>query len=102
MNLDQLVAWLNSHGISVAERVKTPKGEVLIFTGKRPLPWDGRPQWYALPIKTGQSTVNVREIEALLRHFAHGELQIPKTPLAAGGNLAVQPVHGAKVYDPKE
>jgi hypothetical protein len=93
MNINQLLAWLSSHKITVAERVPATGGEVLIFTGKRPLPWDGRPQWYALPVKNGQAQVAIREIEALLRHFTHGELQIPKGSPAIGGNLAVQPLH---------
>ena|SRR6266581_2711564 len=102
MNLDQLLAWLSSHGITIAERVKAPNGEVLVFTGRRSVPWDGRPQWYALPLKGGQNRVAKREIEALLRHFAHGELQIPRlATVAAGGNLVMQPVHGQDPADPK-
>jgi hypothetical protein len=93
MNINQLLAWLNSHQITVVEKVKTYSGEVYVFVGKRPLPWDGRPQWYALAVKDGQTTVATKEIEALLRHFTHGELQIPKAAPAIGSSIAIQPLH---------
>ena len=91
MNLNQLLAWLNSHQISVVEKVKANGGEVYVFVGKRPFPWDGRPQWFALAVRDGQTIVAMREIEALLRHFGHGELEIPKAA-AAGATLAMQPL----------
>src|SRR5260370_24967555 len=93
MNVSQVLAWLKWHKISVVEKVKTKGGEVYVFVGKRPLPWDGRPQWFALAIKEGQTIVAMREIEALLRHFTHGELDIPKPAPAIGSSLTMQPLH---------
>jgi hypothetical protein len=95
MNVDQLIAWLNQNGIKLSERVSVEDGETLTFLGARPIPWDGRPQWATLAIKKGQTKVAKREIEGLLRHFAHGELTIPTSAKAATitENLAVQPLH---------
>src|SRR5438309_4891607 len=93
MNLNQLLAWLKSHQITVVEKVKTSGGEVYVFVAKRPLPWDGRPQWFGLAVRDGQTIVAMREIEALLRHFSHGELEIPKPVSAVGSSLAMQHLH---------
>jgi hypothetical protein len=92
MNLDELLPWLKKNGITVAEKVAEPGGYVLNFTGTRPFPWDGRPQWSSLAIKDGQTKVSRREIEALLRHFAQGQLQLPKAPAKDCTAIAVQPV----------
>jgi hypothetical protein len=93
MNLDQLLLWLSKHGITVAEKVAEPEGVVYTFTGTRPFPWDGRPQWTSLAVKTGQTRVAKREIEGILRHFAQGQLEFPKPTDCTA--IGVQPVIGA-------
>jgi hypothetical protein len=95
MNVNQLIAWLKDNGITLSERVSVEGGEVLTFVGTRPLPWDGRPEWTSLPIKTGQMKVTRKEIETMLRHFAHLELAIPRSARAAAAcdNIGVQPLH---------
>jgi hypothetical protein len=94
MNKEQLIAWLRDNDITLADCVPQKGGEVLIFMGRRPFPWAGEPRWASIAIKDGQSKVATKEIEALLRHFSHGELAIPraKAKAAAAQNLAVQPI----------
>src|SRR5258708_405936 len=93
MNLDQLLAWLNSHQISVVEKVKTNGGGGKNFLGDGPFSLVRRPPRVSLPVKNGQKVVAMREIEALIRHFTHGELEIPKPTPAIGSSLAMQPLH---------
>src|SRR5713226_5186964 len=104
MNLEQLLSWLEQNGITVAEKVPQPGGVVFIFTGTRPFPWDGRPYWFALPLKVRQTQVARKEIEALLRHFCHAELAIPRgapKAAAAGQAIGLQPLHSLSPTDLK-
>jgi len=84
------VQWLKTVNITVAEDAKESGKHTLTFTGKRGFPWDGRPQWYVLVLKETQTKVRKREIEALLRHFAQGQLEVPRAADCTA--IAVQPV----------
>jgi hypothetical protein len=95
MNKEQLIAWLKDNDIILADTVPQEGGEVLIFMGRRPLPWSNEPRWAAIAVKDAKARIATKEIEALLRHFCHAELAIPrpKAYAASAQNLAVQPLH---------
>jgi hypothetical protein len=94
MKITELLPWLKELGINLVGRDDQEGGEVLIFSGTRPFPYDNRPRWVTLAVKDGQQTVAKREIQALLRHFCHGEAVFPKAMVrAAAAGIAVQPIH---------
>lgn len=80
MNVEKLRRWLSKHQIDVIEDRLQPDGSrVLIFTTQLPqFPFAGRHVWYTLVLSPGQEDVSESEIDALLRHCWHGELEIPK------------------------
>ena len=48
---------------------------ILILVGRLPsLPLGGRVTWYPLVLRKDEETVDRREVEAILRHFWHLEL----------------------------
>jgi hypothetical protein len=102
MNKEQLIAWLKEYDITIADCVPQEGGEVLIFMGRRPLPWAGEPRWASIAVKHGQTRVATKEIESLLRHFCHAELTIPraKATAASAQNFAVQPLQSELPVSP--
>lgn len=67
--------------IKVAETRKLESGiEVKILVGKLPLfPHGERPTWYPLVILPGQDSIDMREVEAILRHFWNLQIKISPT-----------------------
>lgn len=80
MKIDKLRKWLSRHGIEVNDdRLKADGSRVITFVTELPdFPHAGRRAWYSLPINKDQTDVSESEIQALLRHCWHGELEIPK------------------------
>lgn len=67
--------------VKVAETRQLDNGiEVKILVGTLPLfPQGERPTWYPLVILPNQSTIDMREVEAILRHFWNAQIQISPT-----------------------
>jgi hypothetical protein len=67
--------------VTVAEtRHQSDGTEVKILTGMLPVfPHGERPTWYPLVILPGQDTVDMREVEAILRHFWNAQIKISPT-----------------------
>jgi len=80
MNIQKLLSWLAKHDINPVEDTLQPDGSrVLVFSTQLPrFPFGDRHVWYPLTIDADQTEVSESEIEALLRHCWHGELEIPK------------------------
>ena len=80
MNIEKLIAWLRKHAINVVDDTRQADGSrVLIFTTELPkFPFGDRHVWCTLVIDPGQPDVSQSEIDALIRHCWHGELEIPK------------------------
>jgi hypothetical protein len=79
MNVEKLIHWLSSHHIEVLEdRTLADGSRIITFTAALPLgQLDGRHVWYPIVLSKDQTEVSRAEIEALLRHLWHGELEIP-------------------------
>jgi hypothetical protein len=62
--------------VRVAETRKLEDGtEVRILVGTLPVfPHGKRPTWYPLVLRPGQTEVDRREVEAILRHFWNAQL----------------------------
>lgn len=75
-----LLDKLKEAEITVAETRKLSDGtEVHILVGTLPvIPTGSRPTWYPLVLSKGQCDVDRREVESLLRHFWHFELDFFK------------------------
>jgi hypothetical protein len=80
MNIEKLRRWLSKNNIDVAEERLQADGSLIVyFTTQLPtFPFGGRHVWYPLILRQGQTEVSQSEIDALLRHCWHGELEIPK------------------------
>jgi hypothetical protein len=67
--------------VKVAETRNLENGiEVKILVGTLPVfPHGSRPTWYPLVILPGQETVDMREAEAILRHFWNAQIQLTPT-----------------------
>jgi hypothetical protein len=81
MKITKLIAWLKKHKINLIEDTLQPEGcRVLIFTTDLPrMPFgEDRHVWATLVIEEGQEDVSESEIDSLLRHCWHGELEIPR------------------------
>ena len=77
MAVSALLANLLKHAkVKVAETRKLEDGtEVKILVGKLPVfPHSARPTWYPLVLTRGQTEVDRREVEAILRHFWNAQL----------------------------
>jgi hypothetical protein len=78
MNLDTLLARLKDHKISVVEERKFPDEGMITYTLRCPapeIPFGGHKElWATLTIDIGQTEVDRKEIEALLRHLWYGSL----------------------------
>jgi hypothetical protein len=64
--------------VKIAETRQLEDGtEVKILEGKLPLfPHGERPTWYPLVTLPGQDTIDMREAEAILRHFWNAQIQL--------------------------
>ena len=79
MNIEKLIHWLSSHRIEVLEDLSLADGSrIITFTASLPFgELDGRHVWYPIILFKNQTEVSRAEIEALLRHLWHGELELP-------------------------
>jgi hypothetical protein len=79
MRLDKLISWLSKHNIKVVEDTLQADGSrILQFSTELPrFPFGDRHVWATLVIDPGQERVSESEIETLLNHCWHGELEIP-------------------------
>lgn len=81
MLIAKLIPWLKKHNIDVVEQSLQPdSSRVLIFSTNLPRFPSGedRHVWASLVIDAGQTEVSESEIETVLRHCWHGELEIPR------------------------
>ena len=80
MNIEKLVHWLSSHHIEVLEDRKYADGSrVITFTAPLPGPEaEQRHVWYPIVLSKDQTEVSRPEVEALLRHLWHLELDVPE------------------------
>jgi hypothetical protein len=81
MLITRLIPWLKKHGIEVVEeRLHPDSSRALIFSTNSPaLPFgEGRHVWCVLVIDGEQTEVSESEVESVLRHCWHGELEIPR------------------------
>jgi hypothetical protein len=76
MNLEELLARLKGIDVTVAEDRRFPDGRrILILTSfLHFFPLAPHHRWYPLVLNSGQDWVDQSEVEALLRHFWHAEL----------------------------
>jgi hypothetical protein len=76
MNLDELLSRLKKHAIIIAEDKKLPDGtRIITFVTHLPLfPFGRQNTWYPLVLSPDQIEVAQPEVEALLRHVWHAEL----------------------------
>jgi hypothetical protein len=76
MNLDELLSRLKKHAIIIAEDKKLPDGTRIInFVTHLPLfPFGRQNTWYPLVLSPNQTEVAKPEVDALLRHVWHAEL----------------------------
>jgi hypothetical protein len=67
--------------VKVAETRQLENGtEVKILVGTLPVfPHGERPTWYPLVILPGQESIDMREVEAILRHFWNGQINLSPT-----------------------
>jgi hypothetical protein len=81
MLIAKLIPWLKKHNIEVVEETLLPGScRVLIFSTNLPrFPFgEDRHVWATLVLDPAQDSVSDSEVESVLRHCWHGELQIPK------------------------
>ena len=79
MNIARLLARLkNEASVFVAEERKLSDGTIVYILGTHVsfFPLAPRHIWYALVCEPGKDRIEAEEIEALLRHFWHGEIDI--------------------------
>jgi hypothetical protein len=76
MPIDALLSRLSKHHIKLAEDRRFPDGSrVLIFVTHLPsFPFGRSNVWYTLVISPGQDDISKSEVDALLRHVWHAEL----------------------------
>jgi hypothetical protein len=88
MNFNTLLERLKKHGIRISEVREFEDGRrIYLLVSKLPFPFSGKEEWYALKRKPGQNRVDVEEIEALLRHLWHAELDFFAKEADALGQL---------------
>lgn len=80
MNIEKLIHWLSSHYIEILEDRKSADGcRTITFTTSLPgVETSGRHVWYPIVLVKNQTEVSRSEIESLLRHLWHGEMEIPQ------------------------
>ena len=76
MSLDELLSRLKKHAIIIAEDKRLPDGtRIITFVTHLPIfPFGRQNSWYPLVLSSGQLTVAKPEVDALLRHVWHAEL----------------------------
>jgi len=81
MLIAKLIPWLKKHGIEVVEETLLPdSSRALIFSTNLPKVPSGedRHVWAVLVVDGNQTEVSESEVESVLRHCWHGELEIPQ------------------------
>ena len=78
--------------VKVAETRTLENGtEVKILVGTLPLfPHGERPTWYPLVILPGQETIDMREVEAILRHFWNAQINLSPTKAVKHSKAALK------------
>lgn len=78
--------------VKVAETRKLENGiEVKILVGTLPVfPHGARPTWYPLVILPGQTSVDMREVEAILRHFWNAQIKLSPTKATKHSKAALK------------
>lgn len=93
IQISALLAALQKQAkVTVAETRRQSDGtEVKILTGTLPVfPHGECPTWYPLVILPGQEEVDMREVEAILRHFWNGQLTISPTKATKHSKAALK------------
>jgi hypothetical protein len=75
MPVEELLSRLEQHKIAVEDR-KLPDGTRLLLcvTHLPSFPYGRRNAWHVLPLSPGQTDVAKQEVDSLLRHLCHAEL----------------------------
>src|SRR5208282_4684070 len=78
--------------VKVAETRTLENGtEVKILVGTLPIfPHGQRPTWYPLVILPGQETIDMREVEAILRHFWNAQINLSPTKAVKHSKAALK------------
>ena len=78
--------------VKVAETRQLENGtEVKILVGTLPVfPHGERPTWYPLVILPGQETIDMREVEAILRHFWNAQIDLSPTKAVKHSKAALK------------
>ena len=82
IQISALLASLQKQAkVTVAETRTLENGtQVKILVGTLPVfPHGSRPTWYPLVILPGQELIDMREVEAILRHFWNAQIQLTPT-----------------------
>ncbi len=93
IQISELLAALQKQAnVTVAETRRQSDGtEVKILTGKLPVfPHGDRPTWYPLVILPGQETIDMREVEAILRHFWNAQITLTPTKAVKHSKAALK------------
>lgn len=87
-----LTALQKQANVTVAETRQQADGtEVKILTGTLPVfPNGKRPTWYPLVTLPGQENVDMREVEAILRHFWNAQIKITPTKATKHSKAALK------------
>lgn len=87
-----LTALQKQAKVKVAETRKLENGmEVRILVGKFPVfPHGERPTWYPLVTLPSQDTVDMREVEAILRHFWNAQINLSPTKATKHSKAALK------------
>jgi hypothetical protein len=81
MLIAKLIPWLRKHNIEVVEETLLPGScRALIFSAELPRFPSGeeRRVWTTIILDPGQDSVSDAEVESILRHCWHGDLEIPR------------------------
>jgi hypothetical protein len=80
MNISSLLAKLKSEAsIVLSEKREFPEEGIIVYILESPVtffPQASRHLWYNLVVASGQVDVEEEEIEAILRHFWHAEIDV--------------------------
>lgn len=95
LSLERLLAELKNAGIQLIELRQLPDEGVDVYTFRAPAPafpfGQGRKFfWASLSVERGVDTVSRKEVEALLRHLWHAEMEFDYRALAAEKSAAVK------------
>jgi hypothetical protein len=74
MKVETLLAKLRGSEIAVEDRRKPDGSGIIIASAVLPFPYVPKPVWGTLILSPGQEEVTRAQVEALLRHVWHGEL----------------------------